>query len=514
MIDMRPYRLPSRWRAAVILAILATCMMWLVDDAWARPGGGQHYRGSRTSSGGYGGGGGGGGDAMIFYLLFRLVFQYPAVGIPLLLIVGFVIYTRQKNTLSNWSTGGAATPRSAPLPRTRRGVSGPIFAGLIAHDPNFSEIVTRDFLYRLYASLHGARGDHAAMRGLKPYITGHAQQVLESRAPVARRVERVIIGSLRFIGASVPPASDPQGRVTLEVEFEANMTLTLENGTQRGMFSVERWTLQRAASARSRAPDGADALGCPNCGAPFETGDDRTCDYCGEVVADGRFDWQLCAMEVVSQASRPPAVGSYAEETGTFDPLVEDPALHPTYRALMTDDPNFSPDAFNERVKRIFDRLNESWSSGRLEPARPYVSEGMFDYLRYWIESYAQAGLQNRLENMNMDAMAFARIRRDAHFDAITVRVWGSGLDYTVAQGTDRVVGGSQRTRRRYSEYWTLIRSSDARGPARVDERCPNCGAALRVGMAGACEYCGAHVTRGEFDWVLATIEQDEAYQG
>jgi hypothetical protein len=32
--------------------------------------------------------------------------------------------------------------------------------------------------------------------------------------------------------------------------------------------------------------------------------------------------------------------------------------------------------------------------------------------------------------------------------------------------------------------------------------------------MGGACNYCGAHVTNGEFDWVLATIEQDEAYTG
>jgi hypothetical protein len=32
--------------------------------------------------------------------------------------------------------------------------------------------------------------------------------------------------------------------------------------------------------------------------------------------------------------------------------------------------------------------------------------------------------------------------------------------------------------------------------------------------MAGACEYCGAHLTRGEFDWVLSKIEQDEAYTG
>jgi hypothetical protein len=32
--------------------------------------------------------------------------------------------------------------------------------------------------------------------------------------------------------------------------------------------------------------------------------------------------------------------------------------------------------------------------------------------------------------------------------------------------------------------------------------------------MAGACEHCGAHVTAGEFDWVLSKIEQDDTYRG
>jgi hypothetical protein len=32
--------------------------------------------------------------------------------------------------------------------------------------------------------------------------------------------------------------------------------------------------------------------------------------------------------------------------------------------------------------------------------------------------------------------------------------------------------------------------------------------------MSGSCEHCGAHVTSGEFDWVLSRIEQDESYGG
>ena len=56
--------------------------------------------------------------------------------------------------------------------------------------------------------------------------------------------------------------------------------------------------------------------------------------------------------------------------------------------------------------------------------------------------------------------------------------------------------------------------STPPRLPAAGALQCPNCGAALKVNMAGVCEYCRSKITSGEFDWVLSRIEQDEAYAG
>jgi len=75
------------------------------------------------------------------------------------------------------------------------------------------------------------------------------------------------------------------------------------------------------------------------------------------------------------------------------------------------------------------------------------------------------------------------------------------------------VISGNRRRPRSYSEYWTLIRGSGTRGAPRKDNNCPHCGAPLRIGMAGQCEYCRVKITSGEFDWVLSRIEQDEAFE-
>ena len=101
----------------------------------------------------------------------------------------------------------------------------------------------------------------------------------------------------------------------------------------------------------------------------------------------------------------------------------------------------------------------------------------------------------------------------DAYYDAVTVRVHASSLDYTIADD-GRLVSGSKSRPRAYTEYWTLIRGTNRKGPTRTELGCSNCGGPLDVNMAGQCKFCNVKVTTGDFDWVLSRIEQDESYTG
>jgi hypothetical protein len=94
----------------------------------------------------------------------------------------------------------------------------------------------------------------------------------------------------------------------------------------------------------------------------------------------------------------------------------------------------------------------------------------------------------------------------------VTVRVFATGYEVTTRQ--TEIVAGSRSEERPYSEYWTLIRGTGVRGAPRTQPACPACAAPLSINMAGHCDHCGAHVTSGEFDWVLSRIEQDDAYSG
>jgi predicted lipid-binding transport protein (Tim44 family) len=176
-------------------------------------------------------------------------------------------------------------------------------------------------------------------------------------------------------------------------------------------------------------------------------------------------------------------------------------------------DPAFNWDVFQHRVGHIFGQLQIGWSGRNAAAIRPYISDNLFQSMLYWIELYQTNQCRNVNEGARILRIDLANVLSDATYDAVTVRVFATGLDYTI--GDDgRMLSGSRDKPRTYSEYWTLIRGVNRKGTSKGDSCCPNCGADLNIGQAGNCAYCNVKVTTGDFDWVLSRIEQDESYSG
>lgn len=497
--------------SALVLTVCWLVLGLLAVDAQARPGGGQSYSGGSSGGGGggsYGGGGGGGGE--LVFLLVRLVLVYPQVGVPIaiIVVVALVAARRKDRGLTDWDSAETVAVRAPP----------PDLTAIARVDPQFSAVLFEDFAFALYARAHQARGVDGGLAELAPYLSSGVRAALAERAPVGEPVAGVIIGGLRATSLSVPePAADaaandvPRCRAVLH--YEANMTVG-QPDTWRTYYVRESWTFERPIDVVTAEPARARSLDCPNCGAVFESSDEATCSYCGEVVGGGRFGWQVTHVALHSMEARPPALISHAEERGTDLDTVLDPRREAGLVELQAADPQLSNESLLPRLQLIHDEVNAAWSNLDLVRARPFVSDSLYNYLLYYVRAYEQEGLRNVHESPQLLRWVIAKVTRDAHYDALTVRIWGEGRDYTLETATGKVVGGHRQRVRAYSEYWTLVRGAAVRGEPRADKQCPNCGAALQINMAGVCEYCSAHITAGEFDWVLSKIEQDEAYRG
>ena len=227
----------------------------------------------------------------------------------------------------------------------------------------------------------------------------------------------------------------------------------------------------------------------------------------------GRFDWMIAELTNLTREARGPLLTGDTPETGTELPTIADAAAPARFAQLQQRDPGLTWQSLTGRMAHVFGALQVAWSARDPLQIRPFVSDNLFQTMLYWIDLYVASRCRNVTENARILRIDLANVTSDKHYDAITVRMFATSIDYTV--GDDgKLLSGSRSRTRTYSEYWTWIRGTARRGSSRGDVSCPNCGAALRIGMAGTCEYCRVKVTAGEFDWVLSRIEQDDSYSG
>jgi hypothetical protein len=402
-----------------------------------------------------------------------------------LVLVVAVIFQAIKQRGEPTFTSGQVSPL-APMPQVRRDLFN-----LKSDDPDFSRAVFEDFAYRLYAEARRFGGARVAR-----YFAPGALAKLDDNA------EQVVIGTLRVVGSRVVAAENQ-----LVVHYEANLTRG-----KRTQYVVERWYFYRAHGVHTKPPQ-TRAWPCPNCGAPWEGADPTTCASCGQAITPGRFDWAVSDMAIESVQSVGATLTGTVDEVGNDYPTVRDPAADARMRELAAEDAGVTWQTFQERAAMIYGQLNSAWNANELTPVRGLVTRSLLDYLRYWLDEYEQQGLRNRLEQAELQKIELAKVDRDRYFDAITVRMFATGHDYTV-DSSGHIVGGSNKRTRPYTEYWTFLRSSARRGPIVTDPRCPNCGAPLSISDAGACTHCDAELERGSFDWTLSKIEQDDVYAG
>ncbi len=494
-------RYVTKLRRVAVIGGIAMATLLFTSEVLARVGGGGSYGGG----GGSGGGGGGGGAGALVYLLVRfllwLTIEHPVIGIPIdILVIALVIYwfARPSSKKLSLDSRSIYTPDPVATAVQQQGFQRE-FNQLRRFDPNFSEII---------------RGPKA-LDELSPYLSEPARaSLLQLNRPNLKAVEGIIVGAMQV--ADVRGLDTPT--VTITIDFDANYTeFTPRPNDPRGEMSYyvrERWVLERKRDVLSPTPENATALHCPRCGAALQKDTVGACAFCGTKVESGEFQWYVRSINTLQREAKGPLLTSDVPEVGTDYPTIAQPNFPAVRAAFEQNNPSFSWADFQARARLIFNELQAAWSLLNWERARPHETDNIFQMHRYWIDAYQRQGLRNALDKCQITAMQPVKIKVDAFYNAITLRIFAEGYDYTIDKN-GHVVAGSNKSLRRWSEYWTFIRNSKAKaGPAHADLNCPNCGAPLKINATGVCEFCAGKVTSGEFDWVLSKIEQDESYAG
>ena len=445
-----------------------------------------------------------------------------------IILVAIVLSRRAKNAganLANMPFSKAALLKAFPcgtqehMPKGAVGVAIEEYRKL---DPNFSRPMFLDFAQLLYTRYHVTRGSQE-LPSLSFYI---AEDIIEKASKASENVKKIdnlIIGSTRIVNLK-PNSGDSLDRIT--VAFEGNYSETILNSITQKDGTVEKkkvtagfeiseiWHFVRKTGTVSPDNKPIKSITCPSCGASADTDSKGSCKSCGNNVSDGSFYWVLSKIEVEGAGLiQPITISSGGMEEGIELKTVYQKNMEDYKQAFENKYSSFSWPDFNSYVKDVFMNIQDAWTNGKWEKARPFETDHLFGMHNFWIEKYKKENMRNVLENIKVNDIKVCRIETDKYYDSITLRIFAEMKDYTVS-----LTGGFSKpsgvATRKFSEYWTFVRRSGVNPKHLSVKECPNCGAELNINMSGVCEYCSSKISSGEFSWVLSMIEQDEVYIG
>ena len=494
----------------IAITFIVLLLSGSIVDLLARPGGGSSFRGgsrsysssrSSSSGGSYSSGG-------------SLPVSGENVGFAFAVILIFVVVNGVKVYLKQSQEHSIISTPPKNTQNTLRSSKGDMLKKMKKSDENFSNILFIEFTTALYHKFHTFKGK-PAFTTIAPFFSERLKNKQKNGSLSIGNVSEIVIGNIEIVSIEL----NRNIYDYLTVNIQANYTTT-KNGNSQRRVTDEKWLLKRKKGVKSAAPELMRTLTCPSCGATANFSDSGHCAHCQTFIQGGEHQWMVESTTEKIETFSSHGLGHYEQETGTDYPtIVHDNLRNNIHNYLVDNNIPAWNDYFDQLknviVKPIFLKIYSAWSENKWNEARHLISDRLYDSYKFWITNYKQENLVNKLNDIEIGRIDLAHIDTDKYYETITVRIFASCYDYVENSRTGKLIGGSKRHKRVFSEYWSFVRRKGVqKDESKFDlNKCPNCGApADKMGQAAECEYCGTKISFGDFSWVLAMIVQDEVY--
>ena len=195
---------------------------------------------------------------------------------------------------------------------------------------------------------------------------------------------------------------------------------------------------------------------------------------------------------------------------GVLPPLPDPAEIRAGVAAIAGHDPGFRAVALTEWAAAATALIGQSLVSGDADPARTFMSNGLYRAHQALLELRARAGVSCAGSWQAVQAFV-VEATRSALEDEVRVRVTCQGWCQERHEPTGITLRGGPDAAT-WSEDLTFARAATAVTPTAgglPTRRCPSCGAGLDLDPDGACRYCKGIVTAGRDDWVLVSWQRE-----
>lgn len=491
----------TRKHTQFLALLIALAIALSAEVVLARAGGGQNYSGGshhsspggmHGPSGGWDGEYGGGGGGIPLDVLFRLLFWYPQISIPLLILVVLFIYWVQRQAVdghqvrtirrANWMSDEARRAQALALLKER----DPAFdeaAFLARAETAFGKIQSAwcaQDLSSVRAFISDGIAERFDLQFREQKLLGYRNQ-LDNIRIIRRQLEQALPGQVFDV-------------VTVSIAASArDYNVSLADGRRLPWPDVpsqfvEYWSFLRRAGAATKDAAGLVEGCCPNCGAAIEMNQWSQCASCGSLLRSGEFDWVL------------------AEITQECEWNPDEPSEPAGVASFQTADPGFNRQHLEDRTSVIFWRGATAQLLGKIDPLRKMAADSFCETFQQELKTVSSNGgpaTRTFWGNCAVGSVDLRALLPGEPLDRALVEVRWSGR--TMVQAAD----GSYQQHHGVGEFRSLFVLGRKTGlktsidASLASSNCPSCGAPESDNASSACEFCGTVLNDGSQDWVL-----------
>lgn len=130
---------------------------------------------------------------------------------------------------------------------------------------------------------------------------------------------------------------------------------------------------------------------------------------------------------------------------------------------LKNSDSSYCMNKFEERVREIFYKVQDSWNKMDMDLSKEYVSKNMYDAYKEKIELMKKQHLRNVLDNIILIEAKPLEVKHyiDNSKDTVIFYIKGNMRDYIIDTITDKVVHPKVIENKDFVEYWRFIKKQD-----------------------------------------------------
>lgn len=253
---------------------------------------------------------GGDDDGGLIWFLFLLIFKYPVIGIPLLII--FLVFRKQiLNGLKRTQQKTDMLINNKLNNTFKNSYANNNIQELLKNDPNFSvpNFITK--VNNMYMQLQ----DAWTKKDWKPIRAFETDELFNMHARQLQRyidnnetnvVENICILNTEIVKYEQDAVNDI---ITVRLETRINdyviddFTKKVKVGDpNQEIFMTYHWKLIRRKGVLTKVNNQTNTVTqCPNCGANVSINASGECEYCGSIISNGQYDWVLYSIETVGQ---------------------------------------------------------------------------------------------------------------------------------------------------------------------------------------------------------------------